>query len=270
MAITPDTVVFNDVTILDLFVVLIIILIIFTVTKVITLNFTRAFKGKLSKDRLRTMVKLFNWGAAIFALIVILPIIKIDSNGILVAGGIIALIIGLATQSVIANLVAGIFLMLERPVKIGDSIEVDDDRGVVEDIRIMSTRVRTFDGLYIRIPNETVFTSNITNYSVNIVRRFELVFGIGYEDEVNKSLGIIKKQIEEAPFALVNPAPDIFVEQLAESTVNIKARVWAPQSEWFDVKTELIWKIKEALEADGISLPAPQREVSFKNKPVLA
>ena len=134
----------------------------------------------------------------------------------------------------------------------------------------MSTRVRTFDGLYIRIPNETIFTSNITNYSVNIVRRFELVFGIGYEDDVKNALGIIKKQIEDAPFALVNPAPDVFVEQLADSTVNIKARVWAPQSEWFNVKTELIWKIKEALEADGISLPAPQREVSFKNKPVLA
>jgi small-conductance mechanosensitive channel len=206
----------------------------------------------------------------IFALIIILPILEINATGILVAGGIIALIIGLATQSIIANLVAGMFLMLERPVKIGDSIKVDNETGVVEDIRVMSTRVRTFDGLYIRIPNETIFTSNITNYSVNIVRRFELVFGIGYEDDANMAMDIVKKQIEDAPFALVNPSPTIFVEQLAESTVNIKARVWAPQSEWFDVKTELIWKIKEALEAEGISLPAPQREIMFKNKPVLA
>jgi len=138
--------------------------------------------------------------------------------------------------------------------------------GIIEDIRIMSTRIRTFDGLYIRIPNETVFNNEITNYSVNVVRRFEMVFGIGYGDDVNKALEIINKIIVTNPFALVNPPPMTFVDNLGESTVNVKAQVWAPQSEFFNVKIELIRKCKKALEDGGISLPSPQREIYFKSE----
>ena len=186
---------------------------------------------------------------------------RVDLSGLLVAGGIIAVIIGFASQSVVSNLVSGIFLILERPVKIGDNISIGDVTGYVEHIQILSTIVRTCEGIYMRVPNEKVFTSNIKNYDSNVARRFDYRIGIGYQEDAGQAIRIIRAVIEEEPLALKNPVPSVFVDKLGDSTVELVIRIWAPSKEWYGLRTSLLQKIKTTLETNGIEIPYPQQVV---------
>jgi len=196
----------------------------------------------------------------------VLPTIGVHPSGLLVAGGVAGIVIGFASQSVVGNLISGLFLIIERPMKLGDSVNIAGTAGVVEDIRIISTTLRTFDGLYVRIPNEKVFTTDITNYVAHVAWRLEYVVGIRYTDDADKAIGIIKKLSEDHPLTLKNPSGDIFVDNLGDNAVNIMVRIWVPSTEWYGVKKELLWKIKTALEAEGIEIPFPQRTIWFANE----
>ena len=195
-----------------------------------------------------------------------LPALGIHPSHLLVAGGVVGIVIGFASQSIVGNLISGIFLMFERPIKIGDQLRVDDISGFVEDIHIVSTIVRTYNGLYVRIPNEKVFTGIITNYVANIARRFEYVVGIRYSDDADLAIKIIEDLIDEQPFALKNPSPQVFVDNLGDNSVNLHVRIWAPATEWYNLKMELLWEIKKALEENGIEIAFPQRVVWFADE----
>ncbi len=260
-------VVYGDVTVWDILVFITIVTSSVILAKAVRINLKKALSDRIPRNVLDILLKIVYYGIITIAVISVLPQIGINLSGLLVAGGIVGLTIGFASQSVVSNLVSGLFLMMERPVRIGDQIRIGDIMGFVEDIHILSTVVRTYDGVYIRIPNEKVFTSNITNFVANVARRFEYVIGIRYSDDAQKATEIIKKVIEEHPFALKYPAPQVFVNELADSSVNIVVMIWAPSAVWYDVKMELLWKIKVALENEGIEIPFPQRVIWFANRP---
>jgi small-conductance mechanosensitive channel len=262
-----DTVIYGEITLFNLFQVLFILIIAAILAKVVVLNIRRSLKDKLRKDHLEILVKAVYYTIIGVAVISVLPILGVNPSGFLVAGGIAGLVIGFASQKIVANLISGVFLVVERPVKIGDQINIGDVSGIVVDIHIISTIIRTFDGLYVRVPNEKVFTSSITNFVGNVARRFEYEVGISYSDDVDKASEVIIKVIEEHPFALKNPAPQVFVDRLGESAVVLRVRMWAPSTEWFGVRMELLWKIKKALEEEGIKVPFPQRVVWFGDEP---
>jgi small-conductance mechanosensitive channel len=115
--------------------------------------------------------------------------------------------------------------------------------------------------LYVRIPNEKVFTANITNFVTHVVRRFEYVVGIRYSDDANQAISIINRVIDEQPFALKEPAPQVFVDNLGDNAVNIIVRVWGPAGEWYSVKMTLLALLKTSLEAEGIEIAFPQRVI---------
>ncbi len=257
---------YGDVTVYDVIVVIVVMASATVIAKLITTNLRRALIDKMKRDQLELMLKVIYFGIIIVAFIAVLPALGLDLSGLLVAGGITGIVLGFASQSVVANLVSGIFLISEKPIKIGDQVNIDGVAGFVEDVNILSTIIRTYDGLYVRIPNEKVFTSNITNYVAHIARRFEYVVGIRYSDDAEKAIEIIKRIIEEHPFALKNPEPVVFVDNLGDSSVNIVVRIWAPSTEWYSVKMELLWKIKTELEKNGIEIPFPQRVVWFANE----
>lgn len=226
----------------------------------------RYLKDKFDKDSLGVLLKVTYYGIIVMAIILILPIMGINTSGLLVAGGITGIILGFASQNTVGNLISGLLLMVERPIKIGSKVEIDGVKGFVEDIGLMSTILRNFDGLYIRIPNEKVFTNNIINISANVARRLEYTIGIRYSDDANKAIKIIGKIMEEHPFVLKNPSPDIFVDELGDNSVNILVRAWMPETQWFGTKKELLWVIKSNLEKEGIQIPFPQRVIWYGNE----
>jgi small-conductance mechanosensitive channel len=258
--------VYGSVTLLDLLMVSVILIIAVIIAKGVALNLKRALRDKVNKEHLEIFARVIYYSIIGIAVLSVLPTLGVHPSGLLVAGGIAGIVIGFASQSVVGNLISGLFLIIERPMKLGDAVSIAGTAGVVEDIRVISTTLRTFEGLYIRIPNEKVFTTDITNYVAHVARRLEYVVGIRYSDDADKAIGIIRKLSEEHPLTLKNPSGDIFVDNLGDNAVNIIVRIWVPSTEWYGVKKELLWKIKTALEAEGIEIAFPQRVVWFANE----
>ena len=234
--------------------------------KGISMLIRRYLRDKFDKDRLGILLKGSYYGIIILAIILALPLLGINTSGLLVAGGVTGIVIGFASQSIVGNLISGLFIMAERPIKIGSQVEIDNVRGFVEDIGVMSTILRNYDGLFIRIPNEKVFTNNIINISANIARRIEYTIGIRYTDDAEKAIKIIGDLIEDHPFVLKKPTPDVYVNNLGENAVELIVKAWAPASQWYTTKKELLWKIKTNLEKENIHVPFPQRVVWFANE----
>ncbi|NMC76671.1 MAG: mechanosensitive ion channel family protein [Candidatus Methanofastidiosa archaeon] len=219
----------------------------------------------MEKDRLGVLLKITYYSIIALTIILVLPIIGINTSSLLVAGGVTGIIIGFASQSIVGNLMSGFFLMAERPIKIGSQVEIDSVRGYVEDIGLMSTILRDYEGLYTRIPNEKVFTNNIKNYSANVARRIEYSIGIRFTDDAEKAINIVKELVDEHPYILKHPSPDVFVDNISDSSVILMMRAWAPISQWYETKKELLWQIKTNLEKEGIQIPYPQRVIWFAN-----
>lgn len=253
----------GTITVSDVLWFVVIIAVGVAIAKIVSINVRRALAERLPKNERELIAKVIYYIIVIWAVIVALPYLNINLSGLLVAGGIAGLVIGFASQSVVSNLVSGLFLMLERPIKIGDTINVAGVGGTVEDIRILSTIVKTYDGIYTRLPNEKVFTSNITNYVQNPTRRFEYRITIRYQDDADEAIKIARKVIREHPFALKNPGPSVFVDKLGDDGVILTARIWAPAQNWWEVRTDLLWKIVKKYEENGIQIPYPQRTVWF-------
>ena len=233
------------------------------VAKVVSINARRLLAERLPKNEAELLTKLIYYIIILWAFVIALPQLSFDLSGLLVAGGVAGLVIGFASQSVVSNLISRLFLMFEQPIKLGDNVNIAGINGIVEDIRVLSTVLKTYDGIYVRIPNEKAFTSNITNYVNNPARRFTYEIGIRYEDDADKAIRITREVIANHPFALKHPAPSVFVDNLGDNSVNLTVYIWAPARNWWDVRTDLLWKIKQALEANGIEKPFPQRTITF-------
>jgi len=232
--------------------------------KILSLYLRRSLKDKVSKDAGETIIKILYYGMLTIVFFSNLRLIGINPSGFLLAGGVAGIVLGFASQNIVGNLVSGFFLMVERPIKIGDQVQISDVSGYVIDIRIISTLIRTYDGLLVRIPNQQVFTTNITNVVEHPVRRFEHTIRIRYSDDANAAIFLIKDLIDKEPFALLNPSPSVFVNDLGDSSVNITVRIWAPVNEWFGIKTRILWDIKQTLEENGIEIPLPQSIVHIQ------
>lgn len=253
----------KGITVLDVALFALIIFTSLVLAQVLTHRLRVSLPEKIPKNDRELISKSLYFVVVGIGLLTALPYINADLSGLFVAGGVFAIIIGFAGQNVFSNFIAGMILFVERPIKIGDNIGVQDVLGTVEDIRILSTIIKTYDGIYTRIPNFTIFTANIINYVAHVARRFEYSVGIRYQDDADLAMSVIRSIIEQHPFALKSPSPMIFVDELGDNGVIISVRIWAPSMVWWDVKTELLWKIKVALEDAGIEIPFPQRTVWF-------
>jgi small-conductance mechanosensitive channel len=261
-----ETVIYGDFAVLDLAKMVLILAIGVSIAKAMTLIIQRSLRGRIGKAHLKNIVKVTYYTIIFIAVISVLPLLGIKSSNLLVAGGIGGIILGFASQSVVSNLISGVLLMFERPIKLGDTVNIEGTSGTVEDIRIISTTLRTFEGIYVRIPNDRIFTTSITNYVANVARRFEYIVGIRYSDDADQAIGIIKDILEDESLVLKNPSPEVFVDTLGDNAVNIIVRIWAPATEWYTVKKKLLWVIKKTLEEHGIEIAFPQRTVWFANE----
>ncbi len=253
-----DHVLFGEFTVANLAAVIAIAIVVFIVAKVVARALRRRLSGKVDAKNADGLVKLSVWVITIIGLLIAAPQLHIDLSGLLVAGGVITVALGFASQNTLSNLIAGVLLMIERPVSPGDVAIINGTEGYVEKISLISTQIKTYNGTILRIPNTTVFSSDITNCVSNVARRFSYNIDISYSNDANAAISIIKDIIAKHPYALVEPAPSLYVDKLGDSGITIAVNIWSPSQFWWTARTELLWEIYVALKNGGIEVPFNQ------------
>ena len=187
--------------------------------------------------------------------------IGIQTTSLLAVFGAAGLAIGLALKDSLGNFSSGVMLILFRPFKVGDFIEAGGESGVVEEVRMFATILRTGDNREVIIPNSQIYGGTIVNYSANETRRIDLVFGIGYDDDIAKAKQTLEGIMQQDERILSDPAPGIALGELADSSVNFNVRPWVKNEDYWPVRADLLERIKLAFDANGISIPFPQQDV---------
>jgi len=175
--------------------------------------------------------------------------------------GAAGLAVGLALQGSLQNFAAGVLLIVFRPFKVGHYVEVAGTGGVIEEIGIFSTRMKTGDNREVIVPNGAIYSGIITNYSARDTRRIDMVFGIGYDADIRKAKEIMQGILDADERVLKEPEPLIAVAELADSSVNFNVRPWVNSADYWNVRFDVTEKIKLAFDAQGISIPFPQLDV---------
>ncbi|MGB0237806.1 MAG: mechanosensitive ion channel family protein [Cycloclasticus sp.] len=207
--------------------------------------------------------------AALLAFVIIAALgqLGIQTTSFIAILGAAGLAVGLALQGSLANFAAGVLMIIFRPFKQGDFIEGAGVSGVIEEVHIFNTVMRTGDNKTIIIPNGSLMNGNIINYSTKPTRRLDLVIGIGYDDDIKKAKQVLEDLMASEERILKDPAPTIGLLELADSSVNFAVRPWVNSADYWGVHFDLLERIKLRFDDEGISIPYPQQDIHLHNSP---
>jgi small conductance mechanosensitive channel len=218
-------------------------------------------KSKIEKSLVGFLRTLSDFLLKMILIITTLSMVGVDMTPFFAILGGLAVAVGIALKDSLGNFAAGVMILFFKPFKVGDYIETSGVSGSVLEIQIMTTVLKTPDNKHIIIPNGKVVTSVITNYSREETRRLNLVFGVGYESDMEKVRGLLKEIIESDERILKEPAPQILMSELANSSVNFSVRMWTKASDYWNVNFDMNEKVFKVFNDNGINIPYPQVDV---------
>ncbi len=191
--------------------------------------------------------------------ITVLRQIGLDVSTLLGAAGIIGVAVGFASQTSVSNVISGIFLLSERPFEVGDVIKVGDKTGIVSSIDLMSIKIRTFDNLFIRIPNQMVLNTEVTNITRFPIRRMDISFQVAYKEDLGRVRNVLLEIVEANPYALREPEPLLILQGFGESGIDLLLGVWFQKQDFLNLKNSLLQEIKDRFAREQIEIPFPHR-----------
>lgn len=206
-------------------------------------------------------------GTIAYAMVIVIAVVAafdtlgIPATSFLAIIGAAGLAIGLALKDSLSNFASGVMLVLFRPFTKGDYIDAGGITGTVDEIRLVSTTLTTPDNKLVTVPNAMIYSNAITNFSAKETRRLDMVFGVGYDDDLKLVASILKKMCSDHPKILADPETNIYITNLGDSSVDFAVRPWVKGSDYWSVRAELLGTAKVALEAAGCSIPYPQTDV---------
>ncbi|TVP59392.1 MAG: mechanosensitive ion channel family protein [Gemmatimonadales bacterium] len=204
---------------------------------------------------------LVYWGIMAFVILAVLGIFGVPTASAIAVFGAAGLAVGLALQGTLSNFAAGVMLLIFRPFNVGDWVEVSGVAGSVKEISIFNTILATGDNVKVVVPNSKVFGQEIKNYTAHETRRIDLVMGVGYDDDLQVARDTMMEVLTGDERVLEEPAPNIQVMNLGDSSVDFIVRPWCQTSDYWPLRWDLTWRMKEGLEAAGCNIPYPQRDV---------
>ncbi len=207
------------------------------------------------------VVGVVYWAVFVLGILIVLSVVGVNVTPLFAVFGGLSFILGFALQETLGNLASGLMIMILEPFDTGDYIQVGGVSGTVDEMSVVSTRIRTFDNQIIVVPNSKIWGDIITNVSASEERRVDLVFGIGYADSTAHAIEVLKALVAGHEKCLTDPAAEIFVGELGDSSVNIFCRPWVKSEDYWDVYWDLTGQAKNRFDAEGISIPFPQRDV---------
>ncbi|SMO33832.1 mechanosensitive ion channel family protein [Fodinibius sediminis] len=227
-------------------------------------------KGEKSERLDDTLTKVFAKTAHILVLVVVVLAVLdrfgVETTSLVAVIGALGLAIGLAWQGVLADFAAGIMILVMRPFKVGDAVDIAGTSGVVEEVGLVMTKLNTFDNVAMFLPNSNIWGNNIKNMAENENRRVDMVIGFGYDDDMDHAIRTIEQILSEDDRILDDPAPQIAVSELGGSSVNVIVRPWTKKENYWALKFDLTKRIKERFDEEGINFPYPSQDIYFHNQ----
>lgn len=202
----------------------------------------------------------------IVTILAVLGQFGVETTSIVAVLGASALAVGLALQGTLSNVAAGVMLLILRPFKQGDAVSIGGTMGIVDAIGLFTTEMHTFDNIGVSMPNSRVWGNEIQNLNRFPTRRVDMEFGISYNDDMDKAIGIIHEILKEDERILPEPEPLVAVSNLGDSSVDIRVRPWTETKNAWPLRYAITKRIKERFDAEGVSIPFPQRDVHFFDK----
>jgi small conductance mechanosensitive channel len=187
--------------------------------------------------------------------------LEINIGPLLAAIGAAGFIIGFALQGTLSNFAAGIMILIYRPYDVGDLVDIGGTLGKVDAMTIVSTTLKTVDNQIVVLPNNMIWGDKIVNITGSDIRRVDMVFGIGYGDDIAKAQKILEEILRNHEAILKDPEPVVKVHELGDSSVNFVVRPWVKTDNYWDVYWDVTRTVKERFDAEGVSIPFPQRDV---------
>lgn len=213
----------------------------------------------------QTLVGFFSgllYGAlVVFIVIAAISKLGVQTTSFVAVVGAAGLAVGLALQGSLSNFASGVLLIIFKPFQVGHFIKAAGEAGIVEEVGILTTELKTPDNVKIIIPNSAVLGGAITNLSGHDTRRVDMVVGVGYGDDLNKAKSIMEEIIAADDRILKDPEPQIAVSNLGDSSVDFVVRPWVNSADYWDVKFDFTKAVKERFDQEGVSIPFPQRDI---------
>ncbi len=213
---------------------------------------------KQSRMLIRKGILYTGWIIIVF---IVFNRLGINITTLLGAAGIVGVVVGIASQTSIGNMISGLFLVSEKPFEIGDVIRVADKTGVVYSIDLLSIKIKTFDNLLIRIPNQSIISNELTNITRFPIRRLDFNVGVAYKENLTHVKEVLLKIATNNPLCLEEPAPLIIFKDFGDSSINILFAVWFEKTNFLEVKNSIFLAIKEEFDKEGIEIPFPHRTI---------
>ena len=218
-------------------------------------------EAKLPAQRAAIVIKFLRYIFYIVVVLYVLGLFGINLKAIWGAAGIAGVAIGFAAQTSVSNLISGLFVLTEGSIHVGDTIIVGDVTGIVDEVKLLSVRVHTYDNQMVRIPNSTIIGSNLTNNSYHNKRRLTLKVGVDYSTDMRKALETLQKAPLLCPTVLKDPAPAVWFDGFDASSINLVVAVWFKPVDFLQTKNDLYVAMKQVLDEAGISIPFNQLDV---------
>ncbi|WP_444920402.1 mechanosensitive ion channel family protein [Microbulbifer sp. CnH-101-G] len=223
--------------------------------------------GRLDATLVPVLRNIATWAIYIIGALVVLDVFGINTTSLIALLGATGLALGLALKDTLQNIAAGFILLSLRPFRVGDVIQFGQTMGTVRQVGLFTTALDTSDGLRITAPNSAIWGQTLTNYSHNQTRRIEIVASIAYGDDIEIGMEVLHRLVADEPRILTEPQPNYAVRALGDSAVNLHLRAWTSTVEYWDVYWTLMKRLKPALEAAGLTIPFPQRELHIVQEP---
>lgn len=239
-------------------IILVVGIVIITIISAIT---NKLLPAKMTQQRQMLIKRFFRYTLIVILFLIIVSELKIDLTAIFGAAGVIGIVIGVASQTSIGNIVSGFFLVSEKPFEIGDLIKIGDKTGTVYSIDLLSIKIKTFDNLLLRIPNQTVISSEVTNVTRFPIRRLDFDLNVAYKEDLEKVKQILERVVKRNPLCLDEPEPIIVFKTFGPSGINILLGVWFEKANYLKVKNSVFQEVKLAFEAEGIEIPFPHLSI---------
>lgn len=217
----------------------------------------RTITRRMSKQSRMIVNRIIIYTGFVLITFIVLKELKLNLTAIFGAAGVVGIVIGIASQTSIGNIISGFFLVSEKSFELGDVVRIGDKTGTVYSVDLLSIKIKTFDNLLIRIPNQTVISTEVVNITRFPIRRMDLTIGVAYKEDLRKVTQVLMEVAKNNPLCLEEPEPIVLIQGYGASSIDFLFGIWFEKNKFRDVKNSVLIEVKEAFDREGIEIPFP-------------